>query len=225
MTTTPKALIFDFDGTLADTQDIFIGIANRLAPQFGYEPLEPEQISALRELHSRAALRASGLPFYKLPFFLHRAKHELHKEIRAVRAFAGMAEALRDLKARGYRLGILTSNLQENVEAFLETEELQDLFEFVRAGITVFGKSRSIRRALRTLDLSPAEVIYLGDETRDIEAAHRSRVWAIAVGWGFNSRSALLKLRPDALVDSPQEIAGKILQLGEAAALRAEIHS
>lgn len=136
-----------------------------------------------------------------------------------------MAEALRDLKARGYRLGILTSNLQENVEAFLETEELQDLFEFVRAGITVFGKSRSIRRALRTLDLSPAEVIYLGDETRDIEAAHRSRVWAIAVGWGFNSRSALLKLRPDALVDSPQEIAGKILQLGEAAALRAEIHS
>lgn len=212
-TIAPKALIFDFDGTIADTQNTFIAIANRLAPQFGYRPLEPEQIDALRNLHSRAVIKASGLPLYKLPFFLHRAKRELRKEIQGVQPIAGMVEALQDLRDGGYRLGIITSNLQENVAFFLEVNQLQHLFEFAYSGITIFGKSRTIRRALRELQLAPTEAIYLGDETRDIEAARRSQVAAVAVGWGFNSRTALLEMEPDALVERPQDISRTIAAL------------
>jgi len=174
--TIPKALIFDFDGTIADTQGTFIAIANRLAPQFGYQPLEPEQISHLRNLHSREVIRASGLPFYKLPFFLQRAKRELSRDIHTVQPIPGMDAALHELRARGYRLGIVTSNLPANVETFLRLHQLQDLFEFVRAGIALFGKSRSLRRALRDLDLPPCAAVYCGDETRDVEAARRCAI-------------------------------------------------
>ena len=212
--TTPKVLIFDFDGTIADTQDAFIAIANRLAPQYGYQPLEPEQIDRLRNLRPRAVIKASGLPFYKLPFYLRHVKRELSHEIQNIQPIAGMDEALRDLQARGYRLGIVTSNLPANVKTFLELHQLQDLFEFVRAGIAIFGKSRSLRNTLRDLGLPPIAAVYCGDEVRDIEAARRCGIRVLAVGWGFNSREALLRAQPDALSTEPHELAAAIAQMG-----------
>ncbi|MEO0947901.1 MAG: HAD-IA family hydrolase [Cyanobacteria bacterium J06641_5] len=209
----PQVLIFDFDGTIADTQATFIKIANRLAPDFGYQTLEPEQINRLRNLRPREVIKASGLPFYKVPFFLRRAKRQLSHEIRNIQPIAGMDEALRELHASGYRLGIVTSNLPANVKIFLELHKLQDLFEFVRAGIAIFGKSRSLHGALRELSLPPSAAVYCGDEVRDIEAAHHCGIRVLAVGWGFNSREALLRAQPDAFSTEPRQLAEAIAQM------------
>jgi phosphoglycolate phosphatase-like HAD superfamily hydrolase len=212
---TPRLIVFDFDGTLADTPRTFITIVNRLADEFGYNPLSDEQALQLQGLSSREIVRQSQVSVFKLPFLLRKVKREFTKEMAAVAPIPGIEKALQDLKDRGYLLGILTSNLKENVTEFLENHQLQNLFEFIYSGVTLFGKHKPIQRLLRLYDLPAEAFVYVGDETRDIEAARKSRVRSIAVTWGFNSLAILSQHHPDAVVSHPQALVEAIAQLAD----------
>jgi phosphoglycolate phosphatase len=201
-----KIIIFDFDGTIADSRNTLVEIANRLAVEFGYEPVEPEELFRLSNLSSRAIIKQSPLPPYKIPFLLRRVKKELNKEIASLKPFSGIEESLVQLKEYGYKLGIITSNLEDNVMAFLKNNNLSSLFEFVYSGTALFGKDKIINQLIRRNNLPVKQIIYVGDETRDIEAAKKSKVKVIAVAWGFNSASVLAKYKPDFLVTHPQEL-------------------
>ncbi len=201
-----KAIIFDFDGTVADTFDTIVEISNRLALEFGYKQAAPDEIEQIKNLSSREIIRQSGVSIFKLPFILKRLKNELNNEIHRLAPLPGIREALQDLKMQGYRLGIITSNDRENVTLFLEKNQLKELFEFVYSGATIFGKSRVIDRFLKQNHLAPEEVIYVGDETRDIEAAKRSKIKMISVSWGFNSKTVLAKHNPDFLIHHPNQL-------------------
>jgi phosphoglycolate phosphatase len=201
-----KAIIFDFDGTVADTFDTIVAISNRLALEFGYKQAAPEEIEQIRNLSSREIIRQSGVSIFKLPFILRKLKNELNNEISRLNPLPGIDEALSELKMQGYRLGIITSNDRENVMLFMEKNKLQELFDFIYSGANIFGKSRVINRFLKQANLTPEEVIYVGDETRDIEAAKRSQIKMIAVSWGFNSKTVLAEHNPDFLIHHPNEL-------------------
>ncbi len=197
--------LFDFDGTIADTHSSFIAILNRLSDTFGYAPATPADVERLRGLSSRQIVLQSGISRLKIPFLLRRAKEELGREMPAIQPIAGMDDVLQAL-ATQLRLGILTSNLPDNVQAFLTNNQLATLFEFVRSGNTLFGKDKTIRNILAKLDLPAEALAYIGDETRDIEAAKRCQCVAIAVTWGFNDANILRAHEPDFLVDTPAEL-------------------
>ena len=201
-----KAIIFDFDGTVADTFDTIVGISNRLALEFGYKQAAPEEIEQIKNLSSRQIIKQSGVSILKLPFVFKKIKNELNNEIYRLNPLPGIREALEELKKQGYRLGIITSNDRDNVILFLQSNNLQELFDFIYSGATIFGKSRVINRFLKQAHLAPEEVIYVGDETRDIEAAKRSNIKMIAVSWGFNSKTVLAEHNPDFLIHHPQEL-------------------
>jgi HAD superfamily hydrolase (TIGR01509 family) len=205
-----KVLIFDFDGTIADSFDTVLGIANRLADEFGYSPTSPETAEHLKDLSSREIIRQSQVAFWQIPFLLKRLRSELRHEIRHLHLIPGMQAALQELHQQGHHLGIVTSNSQENVAAFLEIHGLSALFDFIGSGLTVFGKARVIRATLRHYQIDPATVIYVGDETRDIEAARKIGVPAIAVSWGYNSSQALASHHPDVLVHQPAELVNAV---------------
>ncbi|NJL00125.1 MAG: HAD-IA family hydrolase [Spirulinaceae cyanobacterium SM2_1_0] len=204
--------LFDFDGTIADTHSSFIAILNRLSDEFGYAPATPADVERMRGLSSSQLVLQSKISRFKIPFLLRRAKEELGKEIADIQPIAGMETVLRSLTPQ-LRLGILTSNLTANVQAFLERNQLQDLFEFVHSDSTLFGKHKIIRRVLANLHLPPSAIAYIGDETRDIEAAKRCRTPAIAVTWGFNAASVLAQHQPDFLVTTPAELVAALQAL------------
>jgi phosphoglycolate phosphatase len=201
-----KTIFFDFDGTIADTLEEFVNIVNRLAIEFGYRVTSPEEVHQLRQLNSKEILRASAVPLWQIPFLIRRLKKELNREIQFLTPIPEMKTALQQLKSRGIKLGILTSNSQENVAKFLHQNGMEDLFERVYAGSSILGKDKVLRKILRQENLQPQELIYVGDETRDIDAARKSGVWAIAVGWGFNLPRALAARHPDFLVREPLEL-------------------
>jgi phosphoglycolate phosphatase len=201
-----KIIIFDFDGTIANSECVLIEIFNRLADEFGYNPLIQEDLLKLRNLSSKELFFHSPLPPYKIPFFLRRVKKELNKEIAHLKPFTGISESLYHLKNQGYNLGIITSNLAENVQEFLVNNNLDSLFNFVHSSTALFGKDKIINQLLRRNNFSVKQVIYVGDETRDIEAAKKSKVMAIAVSWGFNSPDILAQYNPDYLIHHPQEL-------------------
>ncbi|PPS45340.1 HAD-IA family hydrolase [Chroococcidiopsis sp. TS-821] len=210
---TAKVIIFDFDGTLANTIDVIVDITNRLALEFGYQPTTHNELDQLKNLSSREIVKQSGISILKLPFLIKKVRAELNKEIKNIKPIAGIKDVLQELSSRGHRLGIITSNSKENIVDFLEKNEWQHLFEFVYSGTTLFGKSKIINRLIKQKEISRDQIIYVGDETRDIEAARKSNVKAIAVTWGFNSAEVLAQQNPDFIVSQPQELISAVMAL------------
>ncbi|NMG10946.1 HAD-IA family hydrolase [Brasilonema sp. UFV-L1] len=203
---TQKVIIFDFDGTIADTVDALVGIANRLARDFGYIPITQEELALLRNLSSREIIKYSGISILKIPFLVKKVKSELKNKIKEIKPISGIQEALVVLNNEGYRLGIITSNSLENVTDFLKVNNLDNFFDFIYSGVTIFGKTTIINNVLKQKQIKPQEVIYVGDETRDIEASKKANIKVIAVTWGFNSQEVLAKQNPDFLIHHPSQL-------------------
>ncbi|NEO29516.1 MAG: HAD hydrolase-like protein [Symploca sp. SIO3C6] len=214
---TVKVIIFDFDGTVADTLDAIVSITNRLAIEFGYKPITPEEIAQVRKLSSREIIKESGIPIFKIPFLIKRVKENLRSDIQQLNPVSGIKEALIHLHSEDKILGILTSNSEANVKDFLKQHDMQELFSFVFSANTLFGKHKVLRKIMIHNNWESHEVIYVGDETRDIVSSKKINMKVIAVSWGFNSEEALAEQNPDFLIAHPRELLEIIGSLKEPA--------
>lgn len=205
LTARPRLLLFDFDGTIADTFQCGLEILNGMAAEFGYRRLEGADVPHARDMRTRELMVFLGIPATRLPKISKRGKEELNKKMDQIRPFEGMVDVVRALHAEGFQLGILTSNSKDNVAAFLKKFDLE-LFDFVHTSSKLAGKARVIRRILKAHKLKPGQVLLVGDEVRDIEAAQETGIHMAAVTWGYNSRKSLCALGPDHLIESPQEL-------------------
>ena len=200
-----KVVLFDFDGTLADSFRAALQIGNRLAPEYGYRPVQPGEIEQLRRLPYRDVAAHIGLAWHKIPRVATRVRSELAAKLEEVQPIKGLREVLRELRARNFRLGILSSNTRDNIKRFLDAHEL-DEFDFITTSSSVWGKERRLKALLKSQRLSTTEVVYVGDEVRDIEATKALAVRVIAVAWGYTAREFLAAHEPDHLIDRPEEL-------------------
>ncbi|RMG26003.1 MAG: HAD family hydrolase [Bacteroidetes bacterium] len=198
-------LIFDFDGTIADTLRVAIQIVNELGDEFGFRKLNQREFTELKGKSVPELMRLSGLSWVQLPVFIKRARDRFKAYLRQVPPIPHMPEILDTLHKRGYRMGIVTSNTREGVQRFLQTHQLQH-FEFIYAPDSLFGKARVLKRILKQHQLAHTEVIMIGDEIRDLEAAGKAGIDALAVTWGFNSEDLLSSGKCAHLVRTPQEL-------------------
>ena len=203
---TAKVILFDFDGTIADTYQAIANITNQLSTEFGYKTLSEEELSLIKNLSSREIVQLSEISVFKLPFLVRRVRTELSKEIAELDPIAGIQSVLETLRNQGYILGIVTSNNKENVDIFLEKNKLDNLFRYIYSGTAIFGKHKVLNRVMKEHDLAKADVIYVGDETRDIRSARKSQIATVAVSWGFNAAEILAEHKPDYLVNRPYEL-------------------
>jgi len=205
-----KLVIFDFDGTITDTLSFAIKICNLLAPRYNYDLITDENIDFLRGKSAQEVIKASGIPFYKIPMVAISFQKEFAKIIDALEPFKGISTMLKNLKNH-FELGILTSNSKYNVNFFLENHKLNDIFSFVISNRGLFGKSKLLKKIIENKNLKNNEVIYIGDETRDIEAAHRCKIKAISVTWGLNTKEVLENFLADYIVKTPLELENLLL--------------
>jgi phosphoglycolate phosphatase len=206
-----RTIIFDFDGTIADTLDTVVKIVNDHSENFGYKKVTKQDIPYLQGKKPREILSHLEISIFKLPSWVKKIHSEINKEITNMTPTVNISPLLSELSDdKDIRLGILTSNTQENVQQFLEKNEL-DFFEFVRTGKSVFGKSHLINKIIKQQHLNQNDVFYVCDEIRDIEAARKSGIQSVAVTWGYNTKDALVKENPDFLVATPDELAKIIM--------------
>jgi phosphoglycolate phosphatase-like HAD superfamily hydrolase len=201
-----KSVIFDFDGTIADSFAISLEVGNRLAQEYGIEPVTPEKLDRWRHMTAKAILNELNLPMLQLPCMLHRFKRALQAEVSNFPFFLGMRETILELWDQDYVLGVVTSNSAENVRQFLNHQGIGHLFEFVESCPYYLGKQRVLRSIACRHQLDLEKMLYVGDETRDIDAAKQILVQSVAVTWGFNSAQALREHHPDYLIDQPREL-------------------
>ncbi|NOZ23356.1 MAG: HAD hydrolase-like protein [Planctomycetes bacterium] len=198
-------LVFDFDGTLADTFEHFVAIGNRMAEKHGFRRVEPDEIGVLRDMTFWEAVRYFDVPLMKVPFFVAQAERELRRRMGEVKVAEGIRETVFELKSSGLTMGIVTSNSLQNVMAFLRRYDME-AFDFVKTLSRIWGKVRQFRHVMRDYGLTPGQILYVCDEVRDIRAARKAGVRVAAVSWGFNSAKVLKESQPDYLLSDPKEL-------------------
>jgi phosphoglycolate phosphatase len=208
-----KHIIFDFDGTIVDTLELAFKIYNDIAPQFGCNLVERGNKEALRAKKPQDFLKKYGVSTLKLPFLVLKMRAEISKRISEVELVTGMKPVLHEIKDAGYDLGIVTSNSSDNVKTFLKNNRLDGVFDFIFSNKHVFGKHTTLLRLLKTKNIQSRNAVYIGDETRDIEAAKAAGIPIVAVTWGFNSREILATLLPDGIANAPGELPGRIREM------------
>lgn len=200
-----STLIFDFDGTLADSFTAAVNIFNTLAPKYNLQKINPEKILHLRNLTSAELIRYLNIPIYKLPKLMYQAKKEMRSQLHNLPPLFASA-IFEELQKKGVMLGILSSNSKENIESWLAQNNMHHFFKFIHTNSNYLGKSPILSKILEKYKIKRQSVFYIGDETRDIEAAKKNQIKSIAVTWGFNSKQALSACLPDYIINKPEEL-------------------
>ena len=200
-----KTIIFDFDGTIADTMEEGRRIFNVIAPDYGIRQIDREEMEGFRSLSINQFIDAMKIPKTRIPLFIARGTLMMRRSIGGLPLIAGVGEILPQLRAKVDRFGILTSNAVDNVELFLDSHGIRGLFDFVSSTSKLTGKSRYLNGTRKQYKLKAEEMLYVGDEVRDLKAAKKAGIPCAGVTWGFNTREALAAENPDHLLDAPAE--------------------
>jgi phosphoglycolate phosphatase-like HAD superfamily hydrolase len=199
-----KHLILDFDGTIADSFDETLAVFNLVTKR--PKPLSPAEIDHLRTLSMSQVMRALGLKPWQVPILLFKGRRHMTARMAGIKPFPGLAPTFAQLNREGYQLHVISTNSAPNIHAFLRAHQLDHHFQTVTGSIGLI-KSRALRKLLRQLRAAPSDCVYIGDETRDVDAAHAVHMPVLAVAWGFNAPSALAAHHPTGLVQTPADLA------------------
>ena len=202
-----NTVIFDFDGTIADTLEEARLVVNRLSVEHKFKSVSTEDIHELRKLTLSQIMRRLGISKLQLPIMLAKGTKQLREKVGDMALIEGMKEVIDVVRSKAKTVGILTSNSSENVELFLEGNGLSDSFDFIKSSSRLSGKAKCLKRILKENQCDETNTIYIGDEVRDIEACKKIRIPIISVTWGFNASEILEKYSPDYLVNTSAELA------------------
>ncbi len=200
-----KTLIFDFDGTLANSFDIFIKKMNLLSKIYDFNRIESNEITTLKNMRAQEIAKYLKISITKSPFILKAYRKEMNKVIGSIKPPCGMKEQLYFLHKEKYNMGIVSSNSLQNVLFFLRKNKI-DFFFFIYTSRKNWQINTLLKYLIKKNKLNIRDLLYIADETRDIEAAKKNGVKIIAVSWGYNANTILQKYSPDYLISQPNEL-------------------
>jgi phosphoglycolate phosphatase len=196
--------IFDLDGTLADSLPWFLRTVNDVADRFRFRRVADEDVESLRHASSREILAYLQVPLWKLPL-ITRHMRKLKVDASAdIELFDGVEAMLRALAASGMQLALVSSDSEANARRKLG--DLATLFAYFDCAASLFGKPAKFRRVIRRVGIDLADVIAIGDEIRDIEAARAVGITCGAVCWGYAAPAALRAQAPDFVFERMEDI-------------------
>ncbi len=206
-----KNVLFDFDGTLADTARGIVETLRESFVQLGLPvPAEEEMVATI------------GRPLWKAFQTLgNMTEEEAHQavevyaglfmkyEIPNIRMFPGVAEMLEQLAQYGTRMAIVTSRDRHSLDLILQNNGIDRYFETVVTvddHLTPKPAPDMVLALLERMDIRADETLVVGDTTFDIEMGNRAGCRTCAVTWGNHSRELLLSACPDLVIDELAEI-------------------
>lgn len=206
-----RAVLFDFDGTLADTAADLSRALNHLRAARGLADLPLKNLRPYASSGARGLLEAGlgVLPDHPEYTALREAflQHYANEICVNTRLFPGMADLLVGIEARGLRWGIVTNKSTHLTRKIVAALGLEKRSACVVCGDTTAHlkpNPASLLHAARELTLAPQECVYLGDDLRDIQAARSAGMHCISVGWGYGTD--IESWQADAVIGHPLEL-------------------
>jgi HAD superfamily hydrolase (TIGR01509 family) len=201
-----RAVLFDWDGTLADTAEATYRCYVRTFEAF--------DIAFDREIFARTyspnwydTFRTLGLPEHHWPEADERWLRHFAEE--TVALMHGAMEVLQRLAKRGIDIGVVTSGSRDRVTREMEHHGISPLLRACVFGTDVIQKKphpEALVQCLGHLGIEAADAAYVGDSPEDVAMARAANVFAVAVPGGYPNRDALLAAQPDAFVGSLEDV-------------------
>lgn len=202
-----QAVVFDLDGTLADTFSTVLRIFNRvmldrtgrhwrldeLLPYFG----PPESVMFQRMFPAAEIHEPMIADYFRL------SREDGHE----IKAFDGIGELVGELKSYGVKLGVFSAANAEAARIRVGHAGLLDYFDEVIGGDSVTNSKPHPDGLLHLMDkfsVEPSAMVYVGDMVADVETGRAAGAMTVAVTWGAAKRDALSAAKPDHLIDDPR---------------------
>ena len=199
-------LLFDYDGVLADTFQLFfdIFVETQRALGFGRLPTMEDAVS-LEEQSFRGVAEIIGIPENLISRFVTDATDRLNSKMMNVDLFPAIAPVLRSLSKK-HDICIITLNKIPFITKTLTTHGVMDAIARIYGHETGLTKHESILSAQSTFGADTHTTYFIGDAVSDLRAAKQAGVKTVAVSWGFQKLSMLLGEAPDVVADHPDEL-------------------
>jgi phosphoglycolate phosphatase len=205
-----RLVIFDFDGTLADSGDWFLSQADDLADRFNFRKVDPSEIEGLRGQPTRKVIKYLGIPRWKIPAIARYLHALLAEQADRIALFDGVPAMIEKLHEAGIQMALVTSNAETNARAILGPDISSRIVHF-ECGASLFGKARLFKRVLKRTKIAIEHTLCVGDETRDMVSARKAGITAGAVLWGYAHREALVQTEPAYLFETPMQLLAHVL--------------
>ena len=205
-----KLVVFDFDGTLANSEDWMLGIFNRMAAKHRFRRITDEEVPTLRGMGNRELLDHLGVQKWRLPWIARDARRWSAETANEIPLFEGVPAFLSDIAAGGAALAIVSSNSEATIRRVLGPQTSACISHY-GCGAALFGKAKKLRKVVRRAGVAARHVLCVGDETRDIEAARAAGLASASVTWGYATAEVLKAHEPTLLVNTLDELAAAIL--------------
>ena len=209
-------ILFDLDGTLADTLEDLADAMNRVLrgeglPEHGYAECRRMIGYGIRQLVS-AALPAErrDAPTVDRCFALMMADYSQHSLVKT-HLYADVPEVLTALRAAGLKLAVLSNKADEPTQRIVAALFADGVFDAVAGARTDVPLKPDPAGALliaASLGLEPGRMLYVGDSPTDMRTALAAGMTPVGVSWGFRTRDELLEAGASALLDHPRELLG-----------------
>ncbi|GEN89814.1 HAD family hydrolase [Oceanobacillus sojae] len=200
-----KAIIFDFDGTLADTLPICFYAFQAVFKEFDNMEVTSDQIKTMFGPSETGIIRENlkNSNHEKATELYYEKYSEKHREL--VLDNKKINDLLLQLKRDGYKLGIVTGKARRSLLISLECLKMNDLFDVIITGDDVAipkPHPEGVNKALEQLNVKNTEAVFLGDSEADILAGKQANVHTIGVQWLPNYQTLEFRIQPDQMFSS-----------------------
>jgi len=198
-----KAIIFDFDGVIFNTEQPVFKLIKRLCRKYKCKVKTKEEFKNLYNVNFYKSMEKLGVRGKKLDKFKKECEEilkKLHLQI-----FQHIPPVLKEL-SRHYYLAVISSNFNKVIESNLIKKGLLNYFSLLVGADVVESKVKRLEFCLHKLGIKPSEAVYIGDTAGDIKEAKKVKVKTLAVTWGYHSRQALSKEKPKYIASKPRQI-------------------
>lgn len=205
-----KYIVFDFDGTLVDSRSIFISLYNELAVKHSYTLMTEDNLPHLRSLSISERCKYLNVPLYRIPFMVSAVIKKYKDAVPQLGFNEGVEQMLGLLTENDIQYAVLSSNSKKNIERFFELRGIVN--KDIYCSRSIFGKHVLLNKFLKEKKLEPSEILYVGDELRDVIACQKSEVKVAWVSWGYDNEQVLKNNKPDHVLHDPADILKLALQ-------------
>lgn len=205
-----SVVVFDFDGTLADSLTVALSVYNDIAAQKSFKQIDSVDWEKLRYMSIGQAMKYVGVKPYHVPGILAAGRRELHNHVGSIHLFEGIPDVINKLHNQKHQLFVLSTNSRKTVLSVLSEAGISDKIQ-VLSSAPIFGKAAALKKLAKKMNIDPGQLWMIGDELRDAQAAKKAGAKCIAVTWGLQPKVILERGKPTNIAYTPDDIV-KILK-------------
>ena len=212
-----KGIIFDLDGTLSDTLDSISYSGNLALQAIGMPVYDRDRYryfvgDGADELVRRMLIANGDTECVRYDELRAAYRESFSKYADYnVTVYDGMPETLKEFKAAGYKLAVLSNKPHSQAIEVVHKLYGEDIFDHIQGNIKEMPRKPAPDGALhiaKLLGIQPAQTIYVGDTSVDMQTGKAAGMYTVGVLWGFRDRQELEENHADMIISHPKELPG-----------------